>query len=57
VNTDYCSNCSCSGNGVITSPGFPSNYANNLDLAWLIQLPLGQYIEIEFITFDTDVGW
>ena len=52
VNTDFCSNCSCSGSGVITSPGFPGNYDNNLDLTWLIQLPLGQVIEIVFINFD-----
>jgi hypothetical protein len=52
VNTDYCSNCSCSGNGVISSPGFPGNYENNLDITWLIQLPLGKFIKIIFISFD-----
>ena len=52
VKRDYCFNCSCFGNGVITSPGFPQNYGNNLDLTWLIQLPLGQFIEINFIEFD-----
>ena len=54
VNTDYCFNCSCSGSGVITSPGFPGNYDNNLDLTWLIQLPPGQIIEISFISFDVE---
>ena len=54
VNTDHCSECSCSVNGVITSPGFPQNYDNNLDLTWLIQLPLGQYIEIDFVSFDVE---
>ena len=54
VNTDYCSNCSCSGNGVITSPGFPGNYDNNLDITWLIQLPPGQFIEINFLSFDVE---
>ena len=52
VKRDYCSNCSCFVNGIITSPGYPQNYGNNLDLTWLIQLPLGQFIEITFIEFD-----
>ena len=56
MNTDYCSNCSCSSNGVITSPGFPGNYDGNLDITWLIQLPLGQFIKIIFISFDVESG-
>ena len=52
VNADYCSNCSCSASGVITSPGFPGNYDTFLDLTWLIQLPLGQVIDITFISLD-----
>ena len=48
-NTNLCSECSCSTTGVITSPGFPGNYANNLDVSWLIQVPSGQLIEIHFI--------
>ena len=54
MNTDHCSECACSGNGVITSPGFPQNYANNLDLTWLIQVPPGQLIEIVFVSFETE---
>ena len=54
LNTDYCSNCSCSSNGVITSPGFPQHYDYNLDLSWLIALSLGQFIEIEFVRFDVE---
>ena len=54
VNTDYCSNCSCFGSGVITSPGYPGNYDNNLDLTWLIQFPLGQLIEINFVDFNVE---
>ena len=54
VNTDHCSECACSGNGVITTPGFPQNYANNLDLTWLIQVPPGQFIEIVFVSFDVE---
>ena len=56
VNTDHCSECACSGNGIITTPGFPQNYANNLDLNWLIQLPPWQLIEIVFVIFETESG-
>jgi hypothetical protein len=51
VNTDSCSECNCLGSGVITSPGFPGNYDNNLDLTWLIQVQIGQTIEINFLSF------
>ena len=54
VNTDSCSDCNCLGGGVITSPGFPGNYDNNLDLTWLIQVPMGQTIEINFLSFDVE---
>ena len=52
VNTDSCSDCNCLGSGVITSPGFPGNYDNNLDLTWLILVQMGQTIEIIFLSFD-----
>ena len=42
VNTDYCYEFNCLENGTITSPGFPGNYDNNLDLTWLIQVQMGQ---------------
>ena len=54
VNTDSCSECNCLGSGVIKSPGFPGNYDNNLDLTWLIQVQLGQTIEINFLSFDVE---
>ena len=54
VNTDSCSDCNCLGSGVITSPGFPGNYDNNLDLTWLIQVRMGQTIEINFLSFDVE---
>ena len=54
TNTDYCSDCNCLGGGVITSPGFPGNYENNLDLTWLIQVQTGQRIEIAFLNFDVE---
>ena len=41
---------------VITSPGFPGNYDNNLDLSWLIQVQMGQTIEINFLYFDLARG-
>ena len=52
VNTDSCSDCNCLGSGVITSPGFPGNYDDNLDLTWLIQVQIGQLIDISFIHFE-----
>ena len=43
-NTKHCSNCKCYGYGSITSPGYPYSYGHNLDLHWLIEVPLGHYI-------------
>ena len=57
VNTDSCSECNCLGNGVIVSPGFPENYDNSLDLTWLIQVHIGQTIEINFLSFDVGTLW
>ena len=54
MNTDYCSNCSCSGGGVIISPGYPGSYDDNLNISWIIQFPLRQFIEIDFISFDVE---
>ena len=56
VNTDSCSDCNCRGIGVITSPGFPGKYDNNLDLNWLIQVQMGQTIEINFLSMDIEYG-
>ena len=53
-NTDQCSQCVCSTSGAITSPGYPQNYDNNLDLSWLIVVPIGQTIEINFIHFAVE---
>ena len=54
VNTDHCSDCHCLGGGVITSPGFPENYDIDLDLTWLIQVQIGQTMEINFLSFDLE---
>ena len=54
VNTDSCSECNCLASGFITSPGFPGNYDNNLDMTWLIQAQMGQTIEISFLSFDVE---
>ena len=51
VNTENCLECQCLVGGTITTPGYPQNYGNNLDLYWLIQVRIGQTIEISFITF------
>ena len=55
-NTDHCSECVCSIAGVITSPGFPQEYGNELDLNWIIQVPDGQFIQTTFISFDVQSG-
>ena len=52
--TDHCSQCLCHTNGIITSPGYPQGYDNNLDLDWLIQVPIGQTININFMSFDVE---
>ena len=52
VNRGNCSECSCSVFGVITTPRFPQSYDNYLDLTWLIQVVFGQFIRIDFISFD-----
>ena len=54
MDTSSCSECNCRGSGVISSPGFPLNYDNNLDLTWLIQVQMGQSIEINFLSFDVE---
>lgn len=54
VNTDQCSECKCLGSGVITSPGFPQKYQNNLNLNWLIQVPDGKFVQTNFISFDVE---
>ena len=50
--TSYCSECSCSVSGVITSPRFPKFYDFLIDSTWLIQVPRGLYIKIDFVSFD-----
>ena len=54
VNKDVCSDCDCISGGVITSPGFPENYDNYLNLTWLIEVPPGQRIQIRFLSFDVE---
>ena len=52
LNTNYCSDCNCLGDGVIMSPGFPENYDHNLDMTWLIQVQIGQVVTISFHHFE-----
>ena len=42
---------------VITSPGYPQNYRNNIDCTWLIQLSFGQFIEATFLDFDVEYSY
>lgn len=34
--------------GRIVSPGFPSNYSNNLTCHWLLEAPRGQKLHVHF---------
>ena len=52
VNTDDCSECACSTTGMITSPIFLGDNAMYLDKSWLIHVPSGQEIKINFISID-----
>ena len=56
LNTDHCSACVCFTTGVITSPGFPRNYAENLRLYYSIEVPTNEKIAINFMSFDVDTG-
>jgi len=40
-----------SPNGVITSPGYPSQYAGGTDCAWKIEAPEGARIRVIIIFF------
>ncbi|XP_070536661.1 cubilin-like [Ptychodera flava] len=42
------------GSGRIPSPGYPSNYLNNLDCSWIAETPSGTTISITFSIFDID---
>jgi len=42
---------------VITSPKYPGEYPNQMDTAWLIQLPPGQFIEVTFSRFELESGY
>jgi CUB domain len=37
--------------GNITSPGFPNNYAANLNCSWLFFIPSGQSVRLNFTSF------
>ena len=57
LNTDHCSICSCSQNGVVMSTGYPQYYLEDQDLTWLLQVPIGMNIKIVFISFDVGPRW
>ena len=56
TNREYCSDCSCFEGGTITSPGYPGNYENNLDLTWLINVSPNQLIQMTFLSFKVESG-
>ena len=38
--------------GTITSPNYPLNYDNNMDLEWTLTAPSNKVIKLEFEAFD-----
>ena len=55
---DDISECGCAFTGVITSTQFLAgeNYENDLNMTWLIQLPTGQNIEINWQSTDVEAS-
>ena len=49
-----CESVLTDANGTIASPGFTNIYDENITCSWLIQLPIGQFIEVEFSNFSLD---
>lgn len=53
-NFQYLSTAACGGMmknatlGRIVSPGFPSNYSNNLTCNWVMEAPEGQRLHVHF---------
>ena len=41
-------------NGILTSPLFPENYPYDADCIYLISVPLGNVIQIDFLSLDID---
>ena len=52
--TSNCTECECLTTGVFSSPGYPQDYSNDLDLSWIIKVPKGQYVEVNFLSFETE---
>ena len=42
--------------GLFESPGKPSCYPNNKYCAWLLEAPVGQYIDLQFYSFHLEYG-
>uniref|UniRef100_A0AC35TWS1 CUBN n=1 Tax=Rhabditophanes sp. KR3021 TaxID=114890 RepID=A0AC35TWS1_9BILA len=40
--------------GQLTSPNYPSNYTNNQDCYYYIQVPIGKRIEFDMVAFNTE---
>lgn len=37
--------------GYITSPNYPSNYPQNIDCVWIIMVPNGEAVQLDFEDF------
>ena len=44
-------------NGVITSQGFSNDYPSYSYISWLIKMPEGKFIEVNFLSFETDLKY
>ena len=44
-------------NGTITSPGYPTNYQNNLNCTWIIENPNATIFSINIFEFQTEPYW
>ena len=49
-----CGGLLTSNTGQFSSPQHPETYANNLDCEWLIRVPQGDRIELDFLSFDVE---
>lgn len=44
-------------NGRFTSPGYPNHYSNRQHCTWLIEVPYGLYIYLQFGLFRLESNW
>uniref|UniRef100_A0AAX7UFR4 CUB and Sushi multiple domains 3a n=1 Tax=Astatotilapia calliptera TaxID=8154 RepID=A0AAX7UFR4_ASTCA len=50
----HCGGSMTDVSGVILSPGYPGNYPSGLDCTWMVNLPVGFGIHLQFLNFSTE---